>query len=97
MMYITIDKETTLQLNSLKIALSNKPNLLAKTLNNDKTLVVVIDMINGIDFRNHQNQVNHKNPGSDNYFTLTSTGFSAFHRSIYLKNSSTVLYPNSSF
>jgi len=41
------EKEIAKQINCYKIECNAKPDLMAKTLNNDKTMVVVVDMING--------------------------------------------------
>ncbi|MCL2847338.1 MAG: cysteine hydrolase [Firmicutes bacterium] len=47
-MNITIDgKEAARKINCYRIELNAKPNLLATTINNDRTLVIVVDMING--------------------------------------------------
>ena len=41
------EKEAARKLNCYRIELNAKPNLLAATINNDRTLVVVVDMVNG--------------------------------------------------
>ena len=47
-MYINLnEKESARKINCYRIELNSKPNLLAKTINTDRTLIIVIDMING--------------------------------------------------
>ena len=41
------EKEAARKLNCYKIELNAKPDLMAKTVNNENTLVLVLDMLNG--------------------------------------------------
>ena len=43
----TDEKKASAELNCYKIELNNKPDLMAQTLNNDGSLVLVVDMVNG--------------------------------------------------